>query len=162
MENLTPQQEKFCRCYTQNQELFGNATLSYAEGYGFDLDNAPRNDAIYDTSTKEKLEDSTYDKMYNTCSVGGSRLLRNDKIDKRVRELLNEMLLDEVIDAQLVSIILKGAKDADRISGIREYNKLKQRVTDKLDLTTLGEKINISPEHVALAKKYEEELKGKL
>lgn len=32
----------------------------------------------------------------------------------------------------------------------------------ELDLTTQGEKINISPEHVALAKKYEEELKGKL
>jgi hypothetical protein len=36
--SLTPQQELFCRFYTQNEHLFGNATLSYAEAYGFKLD----------------------------------------------------------------------------------------------------------------------------
>ena len=30
---LNPRQELFCRYYTQNDELFGNATLSYAEAY---------------------------------------------------------------------------------------------------------------------------------
>ena len=33
---LSPQQELFCRYYTQNEALFGNATLCYDEAYSFD------------------------------------------------------------------------------------------------------------------------------
>ena len=35
---LNPKEELFCRYYTQNEALFGNATLSYAEAYGYGLD----------------------------------------------------------------------------------------------------------------------------
>lgn len=137
---LNLQQEAFCRFYTQNRELFGNATLAYAEAYNYRLDELSREDEI-DEKGNKKPNTSEYDRAYNTCSVNGSRLLRISKIDERIRDLLNEMLLDKVIDAELVSIILKGEKDSDRVAAIREYNKLKQRIIEKTDLTSRGEKI---------------------
>jgi hypothetical protein len=39
---LKPQQELFCRYYTQDFSLCGNATLSYAEAYEYKLDELAR------------------------------------------------------------------------------------------------------------------------
>ncbi len=158
-ETLTAKQEAFCQFYTQISTLFGNATLAYAEAYGFDLDNASHDDAIWllkdgrevpkelyeeltseETKGAKKIKDCTYDRDRNTCAVNASRLLRNAKIDKRIRALLNELMTTEVVDARLVEIIMKG-EDKDSIQAIKEYNKLKQRIIDKKDITSGGEKI---------------------
>lgn len=112
---LNPRQEKFVRLYTQNDELFGNATLSYAEAYGYNLD--------------EMVGDERK-KMYDSCSAQSSRLLRIDKIQKRKIELLNELLKNEIVDAKLAELI----KGGDMMA-IREYNKLKGRITDKMDIS---------------------------
>ena len=158
-DTLTPKQEAFCRNYTQIRSLFGNATLSYAEAYGYDLDNAPKDDGIYrlidgrefpeylyvDLPTDEKsgaklIQSCTHTKMESTCASAGSRLLRNVKIDERITKLLNEMMNDDVIDARLTEIALNG-KDQDSINAIKEYNKLKQRIIDKKDITSNGQSI---------------------
>lgn len=144
---LTLKQEKFCRLYTQNKALFGNSTLSYAEAYNYELDGASR-ESEKDEKGNNIPMTSEFDRMYNVCSACSSRLLRNDKIDNKIRELLNEMLLDKVIDAELIGIIMKGEKDSDRIAGIREYNKLKQRIIEKSDITSGGEKILIMPQEL--------------
>jgi hypothetical protein len=39
---LNAKRELFCRYYTQNSELFGNATLSYAEAFDYKLEDKPR------------------------------------------------------------------------------------------------------------------------
>lgn len=158
---LTPKQERFCRNYTQNKVYFGNATLSYEEAYGMELEDKPKDDALLllDNGTevtqseynlmdsdekppkvKRTIEKSTYDKTYDYCSMAGSRLISNDKIQQRCRVLLNEFLTDPVIDARLIEIILKGA-DGDSIRAIQEYNKLKQRIITKIDHTSKGNEI---------------------
>jgi len=161
-EILTPEQEKFCRNYTQNKVFFGNATLAYADAFTFDLDGAVKNDARYQNSDGEiyteyefnedgkyndtdkrkckKIQDSSYQRMYDNVSTYGSKLIKRDYIQKRCRQLLNEMLTDDVIDARLVEIILKG-NDADSIRAMQEYNKLKQRIITKIDHTSKGNEI---------------------
>ena len=130
---LTLKQERFCRNYTQNSHLFGNGTLSYAEAYGYDIENASRvrerdekGNEIPNSSEREKIE--------NVCAVNGNRLLCLSKIDDYIRGLLNAMLTDEVVDAQLMKVLLRG-KDADQIAAIREYNKLKQRIINRSEIS---------------------------
>lgn len=140
MENdLTLQQERFCINYAQNMELFGNATLSYAEAYGYDLDNADKTRSI-DEKGNEIKGTSEYDRMYNICASGGSQNIIKLNIQKRIRTLLNEMMQNDVIDARLIEIILKG-NDADSLRALQEYNKLKQRIVTKIDHTSKGEEI---------------------
>lgn len=143
-DELTPKQELFCHIYTHNRQLFGNATLSYAEAYDYGLDELSQEKPVlgYDSKGEpNKWGESEYTKAYNVCSAQGSRLLRNQKIDDRIRELMNLLMRDSIVDAELISIVLHGEKDSDRVAAIKEYNKLKQRILDKVDHTTGGEKI---------------------
>lgn len=141
-EVLTPKQEAFCRFYTQNSELFGNGLLSYTRAYGYDLDHADRT-REKDDNGKEIIGSSDYDRMNLNCRASASRLLTNDNIIKRVTTLLNEYLNNQNIDARLAEIILKG-DHADSLRAISEYNKLKQRIIDKKDITTDGKPITIN------------------
>lgn len=136
---LTLEQERFCINYTQNKEYFGNATLSYAEAYGYDLDNADKTRQI-DGKGNEIKGTSEYDRLYNICASGGSQNIRKLNIQKRCNELLNKLMENNVIDARLIEIILKG-EDKDSIQAIREYNRLKQRILDKVDVTSDGKVI---------------------
>lgn len=143
-ETLTPKQEAFCRYYTQIAATFGNGTLSYAEAYGYDLDNASKDDAVYEKNKDGiniLVESCTYDKIANICAVGAHRLVRSSKIDKYIRQLLNEMMDNNVVDARLIEIIIKG-KDQDSVNAIKEFNKLKQRITEKIDHTSGGKAID--------------------
>jgi hypothetical protein len=167
-EVLTPKQELFCVNYSQNKEFFGNGILAYANAYGFDLDEADKLDTkikfkdgtiltkreielkALDFIDVEKLhgdsvviEKSTYDKMCNTCAVNASRLLKSAKIQTRCRDLVNELLQDKVIDERLTKIILEG-ENSDSIRAIQEYNKLRQRIVDKKDITSGGKPLTIS------------------
>lgn len=141
-ERINPQQELFCRYYTQNSEFFSNATLAYAEAYEYDLDFLDRT-RKKDKKGKEIPGTSEYDKAYNTCSVNGSRLLRSNKIQAFIRKCLNEMLTDEVVDGELVKTILQNYELPSKMAAIREYNKLKQRITEKTDITSGGKPIPI-------------------
>lgn len=140
-DKLTQKQELFCKYYTQNEDLFGNGTLSYAEAYGIDLEHMGIN-PVYAEDGKTLLSESEFKRYEHNCASAASRLLRNVKISKRITQLLNEMMCDEVVDAQLFKIIQSAAKPSDRVAAIKEYNSLKQRITKKLDLTTKGESLN--------------------
>lgn len=164
---LTPKQELFCNYYCKNLEFFCNGTLSYAAAYGIDLDSYSKDDAIYSDDPEEDEEDfdeegkkprkrktgpkkkdyrtviqqSSYDRMYYQCAALASRLLKNDKVQLATRKMFVEMLDNDVIDAELTKIIIRGQKDSDRINAIKEYNALKTRIIKKLDLTTNGKDI---------------------
>lgn len=134
---LTVQQELFVHFYTINDELRGNATLSYAEAYEYKLDELSNEDAIYgeyDEKTGEGkgklLEPSTRAKAINVCAASSSKLLRNSKIQDRKVELLNTLLRDDYVDSQMVRWIQDDTEPATSIAAIREYNKLKKRVDD--------------------------------
>lgn len=134
---LNPKHELFCRFYVQNQALFGNATLSYAEAYDYKLDELSK-EAVYsepdENGRREKLEPSDYDKAYHVCAVEGSRLLKMPDIQQLITELLNEMLKDDVVDSQLAKVILQDDDRKEKIAAIREYNKLRGRIIDKTKL----------------------------
>jgi hypothetical protein len=188
-DNLTPQQELFCLYYTKNGELFSNATLSYAEAYGFDLDSQAHDDGVTEYKVGEDIltyidkevnrfdmdEDlfnklkvvpnrvvakSSYKAMYDNCSTYGSRLIRNDKIQRRLQAIYLAMMDDDTIDSVLSSIISNPkAQHKDRIAAIKEYNALRARIVKKLDMTSMGEKIpTIDLE--TMAKAMAEELKA--
>lgn len=135
---LTAQQELFCRYYAQNEALFGHATFCYAESHGFDLDSLSNRCPVHQEKDPEcgsACPLSEYRVAYSTCSSNGSRALRNAKIQDRITALLNEMLRDEVVDSQLAKLIIQDGEPATKIAAIREYNKLRQRIVDKVEHT---------------------------
>jgi hypothetical protein len=138
-DELNPQRMRFCKLYTQNSNLFGNATLCYAEAFGFDLESLSQ-EAVYgepdEFGKREKLEDSEYTKAYNTCSVNGSGLLRITKIDEYIKVLLNEMMTNENADAELAWVMKQRQDLGPKIQALREFNKLKNRILNEVVVTT--------------------------
>lgn len=143
-DTLTLKQELFLRCYTQNEVLAGNATLSYAYAYGYDLENASHTQEI-DADGHEIMGTSDYDRMYSNVATMGSRLLKNAKISKFIDKFFNELLTDERVDRELAKMIT-GYDGAVKMAAIREYNALKQRITKKVELNTKGSQINLNDE----------------
>jgi hypothetical protein len=137
---LKPQHELFCQLYVKNAELFGNGTQCYAEAYGYKLDSLSDKRPTDDLG-KETGEPSERQRAENVCAVEANRLLRTPKIQDRLTILLNEMLKDTVVDAELAKVILQNENPAAKMTAIREYNKIRQRITEKVDLTSGGEKV---------------------
>lgn len=136
-EELNLKQELFCQYIAKDHELFGNASLSYAEAYEYNLETLDREKPKLQENPV-KYGDSEYDKAYNVCSVEGRRLLRNPKVKARVTVLLNELLKDEVVDSELAKTILQGHDLTAKMAAIKEYNKLRSRITpppQKLELS---------------------------
>jgi hypothetical protein len=103
---LNPKHELFCQLCVKNAELFGNATKCYAEAYGFKLDELSH-ERPTDEETGEPIGNSEYTIAERTSAVNGSKLLRSTKIQDRITILLNEMLKDVVVDAELAKVILQ-------------------------------------------------------
>lgn len=109
---LKPKQERFCQLYV-SKEFFGNGVQSYMEAYGISKDG------------------------YNAARVSASELLTKPNICARINELLDASgLNDEFVDKQLLIMITQNADFSSKISAIREYNKLKQRIIDKVEDVT--------------------------
>lgn len=143
---LTEKQESFCQYYAQLSDTYNNGTWSYALGYGHDLENADKENAIWefpDQKDKGKIiTPSDYDRMYNLCSVEAHRLLRTPKILDRIQSIKATWVEDDkIIDSRLMDIIQRG-KDTDALAAIKHRNELKNRVTKKLDVTSAGQKLN--------------------
>ena len=145
---LNINQELFCRYYTQDSDTFGNATRAYGFAYDYKLDELPDDDAVYETITDEKghahqelVEPSTKQKALSVCATEGNRLLRNPKVLTRITTLLNEMLTEEFVDAELLKVIRQDHDLGPKVRAISEFNKLRQRITDRLDLTSGGKTI---------------------
>jgi hypothetical protein len=137
LKTLNPEQELFCIAYTTEGETFGHGTLAYEKAYNFDFASLSEI-REQDLNHKDIIGTSERERAYNTCKVNASKLLTNTNIRERIRGLLLEQFnADEIIDAKLQSIILSG-KDADAINAIKHRNDLKQRITKKVDVTTLG------------------------
>ncbi|MGY3406115.1 hypothetical protein ACVWZV_002228 [Bradyrhizobium sp. GM5.1] len=128
-DDLNIKRELFCQYYVNNSETFGNATHSYAEAFGYKLDELSK-EAEYDEDGK-KTSDSEYDLACNVCAVEGNKLLRIPQIDKRITVLLNELLKDDVVDGELAKLIRQNTDNTAKVAGIREYNKLRGRIIDK-------------------------------
>lgn len=112
---LTPQQELFCQLYASDREFFGNGTQAYIEAY--DVDSSG----------------------YKAAQSSASRLLSNAKITKRINEIFGAGgLNDTFVDKQLEFMITQFSDYKAKIAAIKEYNALKQRITQKLDMKHSG------------------------
>lgn len=127
-QGLNLQQEAFCQVYTgQDRELFGNGTMSYLETYG-----------------EEYLTKNDKPMTYQVAMVSASNLLRNPKIITRINGLLSTGgFSDENVDKQHLFLINQYADLKTKLGAIAEYNKLKARITKKIDLTTKGKSFNL-------------------
>jgi hypothetical protein len=86
---------------------------SYAAAYGLDLTNQ---------------------KDYNNAKVAASKLLTNSNILSRINEELDAAgLNDNFVDKQLLFAITQNADLSSKVRAIQEYNKLKQRIIEKLE-----------------------------
>lgn len=144
LKTLNPKQEKFCRLYACNTKLFGNATMCYATAYGYDLESLSR-EAVYEDQKDEKgifnkvkIQESPYDRAHQICRSSGFNLLTNSYINDRVNELLRNSLTDEEVDTEIAWVVKQREELGSKMSGIKEYNKLKARIKDKKELEITG------------------------
>lgn len=113
--DLSLEQEMFCQYFTSPTEFFGNGVQSYASAYNVDL------------NTKSG---------YNSAKSSATRALKNPKILRRINDLLEAAGLNDVnIDKQLYLLVNQNADFKAKLGAIKEYNKLKQRITDKVEHT---------------------------
>lgn len=121
-QRLNLQQTEYCYYYTlEGYVTYGNATLSYAVAYGYDLPT--KDDGSLDIRSSE----------YTVCQAASSRMSGLPYIRNQIEKIMLERLNDNSIDSRLSSIIHAG-KDTDSIQGIKIYNDLKGRVTRNLNL----------------------------
>lgn len=132
-EELTLKQKRFCEIYTSEGDTFGNATLSYALAYGFDLDSLDKTPRI---NEEGKPKQSLYDEEYHKCGVMAHNNLRKEKLREYINALLVSKLNDTTVDAQLTKLLLNSRKDDVKLNSIKVYNDLKQRIVKKIDITT--------------------------
>lgn len=120
-EIFTNKQEVFCILYATDSDICGNGTKCYLKAYGLD----------------EKKEGT-----YQTAMVNASKLLSETKILERINQLLSAQGFNDVfVDNQLMSVIKQHDDRGAKVAAIREYNKLRQRITDKIDHTTNGKEL---------------------
>lgn len=120
-EKLTPKQELFCQLYSSDREFFGNGVQTYIE--------------VYEPNQSKP-------NWYRSACASASEILSNPKVCNRINELLEDSgLNDSFVDKQLLFIINQHADLGSKIAAIREYNKLKQRIIDKIDHTTKGKEM---------------------
>ena len=119
MIKLNLRQEKFCKLYASDREFFSNGVESYLECY--DINRSKPN-------------------WYKTACQAASRLLTSVKVCDRINEILEEGgLNDQFVDKQLKFLITQFSDFGNKLGALKEYNKLKQRIIDKQDVTSDGE-----------------------
>lgn len=122
-EELNLKQERFCQLYATERDFFGNGVECYLE--------------VYDVNRSKP-------NWYKTACAAASRLLANVKVYERINQILEEQgLNDSFVDKQLLFLITQHADFKSKLGAMREYNKLKQRITEKTDITSGGKPIPI-------------------
>ena len=116
-DNINERQKAFCNLYV-SKEFFGNGVESYAEAYNLDL-NTP--------------------KGYNTAKVNACKALTNPNILLYINSQLDAAgLNDNFVDKQLLFTITQNADFGSKVAAIREYNKLKARITENINMKVTG------------------------
>lgn len=107
------QHEAFCHYYVLPGEFFGNGVQAYAKAYNIKLDVAGQ---------------------ANVAHASASRLLKNVTITKRINELLDkEGFNAEHADKRLLFWMNQNNEPHVSMKAIVEFNKLKQRITEKIE-----------------------------
>ena len=122
-KELNEKQLAFCMLYV-SKEFFANGVESYAEAYGINLELPGQ---------------------YNVAKANAWRLLTNAYILAKINELLElSGMTEEFVDKQLTFIITQNADLSSKLGAIREFNKLKSRITSKVAVELTGIKVTLS------------------
>ena len=111
-KGLNLKQKKFCKNYA-SIEFFANGVQSYIEAYGIDI-------------AKQGAYKGAISSAYN--------LLINTDILLYINDLLElSGLNDAFVDKQMSLLITQNADFGSKLGAIKEYNKLKARITEKIE-----------------------------
>lgn len=105
---LKPKEIRFCLLFSTEQDCFGNGTMSYQKAFSTKSSPIP----------------------WLSAKSSAWRLLQKPAICARINKYLEEMALnDQFVDKQLAFLISQHTDFKSKLGGIREYNKLKNRVS---------------------------------
>lgn len=106
---LNLKQDLFCKIYATDPECIGNATVAYMKAYG--------NENMF------------------TSKTAGAQLLAKNEITERIAEYIElDGFNDQAVDKKH-NFLIKQNKDLGvSLKAIQEYNKLKKRITDRLEI----------------------------
>ena len=133
---LTDKEELFMQYYMHNSETRYNATWAYNYAYNRGLEEIPQNIEVIIDKKKQTQENPEYRRVRALCSVAGSKLLVKPKINARKIQLATQNLQNNVVDSELSGVIMQNKELAPKMKAIQEYNKLNQRIVDKVDIRT--------------------------
>jgi hypothetical protein len=125
-KSLTERQELYCQAFTNEGETMNNQIKSYA--FAFDYTLPLKEDGSIDTNSSE----------YKTCSVSASALMRDPKIQARIRAVFMELYNDDTFWDSQITRIARTGNNADILASTRHRNDLKARIVKKVDVTTAG------------------------
>lgn len=144
--------ELFCQLYVgaNDKNLFGHGTNCYMHAYGSDekeLELRLKSIGI------QKGRERGYSRKIGTIAdeikrirkvaqVEATRLLSKVVISARIDKLLNSLFSDDFADNEMAYVIGQRFDLNAKVAAYKEYNKLKQRVTEKIDITTKGKAID--------------------
>jgi hypothetical protein len=121
-QKLNDHQKRFCELYAYGPNR-GNGVLSYSEAYEIDL--------------SEKSG-------YGTCRSNASKLLTKTDILDYIRSLYESNdLNDTLVDNELAFVIKQNSDFGSKVAAIKEYNSLKSRIKNRLEVTTRTFKVEI-------------------
>ena len=114
-KGLTAKQEKFCQMFAKDRDCFGNGTQTFLKVF--------------------KKKDGT-SQTYRTAQSNAYKLLTKPHITKRIRELIDIYISDEVVDKELGAVIQQWGEIPSKVAAIREYNRVKGRISpEKVEVT---------------------------
>ena len=116
-KELNAKQLLFCNYYV-SEETYGNGVRSYCKAYNVDYNDI---------------------KQQASARHSASLLLNDVNICKYINSLLDGAgLNDQFVDKRLLFLISQSEDKGSCLQAIKEYNKLKSRITDKLDVKVSG------------------------
>lgn len=136
IRKLKPAMELFCRYFVGVD--FNNATRAYARAYGFPMEEW---DKLEDMGELRRIKLAEQERWYElksryvSCRTLGTGLLANVSTERRVNELLLEKFNEQDVDAEHAFVINQKKDLPSKIAAIREFNKLKGRITDKVKVS---------------------------
>ncbi len=120
-----PRIEKFCQLYASDAEFFANGTQSYIEAFNVEIYKGKK------PKEKKGVKYMTYDSVRDTVS----NLLTDSHILKRIDDIfVSRGLNDTFVDKKLEFWLTETAHPPQSLEAIKEYNKLKKRISDRLEV----------------------------
>lgn len=114
---LNPRQQLFCQLFTFSKGHFGNGTRAYMTAYYY----------------KES--------QTRTAKTQAHVLLTNPTIREYIKKLLREKFANIEMDLELAKVAGQDSNLFAKMDAIKEYNKMMNRVSEKVEVTILPEPI---------------------